>query len=247
MSVSLRAATVLLAVMLGLTGAAAAQTTKLSRIFQYEMLNAQLAYLEYIAGPAQHVAPSGAGMQAREYPVEGCRVTAYVKGAVVLAYSLELSPKCNFDLNDFLGNDYPSTEGLTIGGFTNGSFGADLRVQSTCIDLCGNAADPTVDFTWEGPHAANFISVVLTIVLASDEALSATDRWEAVIRKSEHDDYIDKTKFNCDAKYDSSAISTFKDVKVNKITIGYYQPNARSYQKSCARSHASAARQRSER
>jgi hypothetical protein len=226
---------VLLIVTLGLTSAAAAETSKLSRIFQFEMLNAQLAYLESITGPAMHVYAIGAGVQSRDYPVEGCRVTAYVKRGVVLAYSLGLSSSCNFSLNDFLGNDYPSTEGLTIGGFANGAFGANLRAQSTCIYLCGNAADPTVDFTWEGPHAANFISVVLTVVLASDEAVSAVERWEAAMRKTENTDYIDTVKFNCAPKYDKDAVAAFGGVRVNQITIGYYEPDAIAFKKSCVR------------
>jgi hypothetical protein len=242
MSVSLRIATTMMGLMLALTGATGAETTKLSRIFQYEMLNAQLAYLESITGPAMHVYAKGAGVQSREYPVDGCRVTAYVKGVVVVAYSLVLSPKCNFNLNDFLGNDYPSTERMTVGGFANGAFGADLRAQSTCIYLCGNAADPTVDFTWEGPHAANFISVVLTVVLANNAAGNAEVQWEAAMRKSENDAYIDKTKFNCNGKYDASAIAAFRNEQVNEITIGYYEPNARAFKKSCSKTQPPAAR-----
>jgi hypothetical protein len=244
MNALLRTAAFLLTVMLALTSEAAAETSKLSRIFQFEMLNAQLAYLESITGPAMHVRAISAGVQSRDYPVEGCRVTAYVKGGVVLAYSLGLSPRCNFSLNDFLGNDYPSTEGLTIGGFANGAFGADLRAQSTCIYLCGNAADPTVDFTWEGPHAANFISIVLTVVLASDEAVSAAERWEAAMRKTEDTDYIEAVKFNCTPKYDRDAITAFSGVQVNEITVGFYQPDAGTYKKTCAKEQPhSAARQ----
>ena len=164
---------------------------------------------------------------------------AYVKGGLVQAYGLALSPQCNFKLDDFLGNDYPSTDALTIGGFAHGAFGANLRAQATCIYLCSNAADPTVDFTWEGPHAANFLSVVLTVVLASDAAVGASERWAEVMRKTENDDYIDKAKFNCEKKYDASAIAAFNDVKVDEITIGYYQPNARVYAGSCSKARAS--------
>lgn len=247
MSTSLRIATTLSAIMLALTGTGRADPSKLSRIFQYEMLNAQLAYLESITGPAMHVNPGGPGVQSREYKVDGCRMTAYVKGAVVLAYSLRLSPTCNFNIGDFLGNDYPSTEGLTIGGFAHGAFGANLRVQSTCINLCGNAADPTVDFTWEAPHAANFISVVLTVVLASDVAINAAEQWEAAMRKSESDDYIDKTKFNCATKYDNSAVAAFDGVQVDVITIGYYQPGTWLYKRSCAKVQLPSARRQSRR
>ena len=116
------------------------------------MLNAQVAYLEAITGPAMHVY-AGGGVQIRDYRVAGCRVTVYANGPAVVGYSLDLTPRCNFDLGAFLGNGYSSTSGLTIGKFAAGLFGPQLLVQSSCIYLCGNAADPTVDFTFEGPHA----------------------------------------------------------------------------------------------
>ena len=226
MPVTLRTAGIVVA-MVGLANPAAA-ATKLSRIFQFDLLNAEIAYLESITGPAIHIHAAGAGIQARDYRVDGCRVTTYAKGSEAIAYALDLTSKCNFNLGDFLGNGYGSTAGLTIGKFAKGSFGAHLRARSSCISLCGNAADPTVDFTWEGPHAANFVSVVLTITVADDRSVDASRRWAAVMQEKEGDDYVTATKFNCNNRYDDAAATAFGNIKITKITIGYYEPNANS-------------------
>jgi hypothetical protein len=208
--------------------------SKLSSIFQGEMLNAQVAYLETITGPAMHIYPGHDGVQLRDYRVEGCRVVAYAKGTEVVGYSLDLNPKCNFNLHGFMGDGYSTTDGLTIAKFVRGGFGADMHVQSNCIYLCGNAADPTVDFTFEGPHVLNFLSIVLTVTLADTPSLDAEERWEKAMRSREGDDYIRNVRFNCTNKYDTLAIQAFANAPVNQITIGY-QPNATFYKRSCAR------------
>ena len=111
---------------------------KLSQIFQYEMLNAQIAYLESITGPAKHVYSDDDGVQSRDYRVDGCQVTAYAKGGEVMGYSLNLNSNCNFNLGDILGNGYSSTNALTVGKFIGGAFGggiSGMRVQSGCIEF----------------------------------------------------------------------------------------------------------------
>jgi hypothetical protein len=233
MHVTFRTAVSIVA-MLGLVHPALAGT-KLSGIFQFDLLNAEIAYLESIAGPAIHIHANGADVQAREYRVDGCRVTAYAKGSEAIAYALDLTPKCNFNMGDLLGNFYGSTRGLTIGTFGAGAFGAHLRAQSACISLCGNAADPSVDFTWEGPHAANFVSIVLTVTLADDASVEAGRQWAAIMQKQEGDDYVSGTKFNCDNRYDDAAFKAFGKVKVTRIAIGYYEPNADAYNKNCGK------------
>jgi hypothetical protein len=209
---------------------------KLSTIFQFEMLNAQVAYLEAITGPAMHVY-AGGGVQIRDYRVAGCRVTVYANGPAVVGYSLDLTPRCNFDLGAFLGNGYSSTSGLTIGKFAAGLFGPQLLVQSSCIYLCGNAADPTVDFTFEGPHAVGFVNVVLTVILADETSIAATERWEAFMRKREGEDYVVNTRFNCDQKYSAEALRDFSKVSVSRVTVGSsgFEPNASSYKAGCSK------------
>jgi hypothetical protein len=197
---------------------------KLSSIFKLDMLNTEIAYLESITGPAMHVYPDRGSIQIRDYRVDGCKVQAFVAGTKVQRYSITLTPRCNFNLGAFL-NGYSSTSGLTVGKFASGAYHPDMRVQSDCIYSCGNAADPTVNFIWNGPHAVNFVSVVLTVVLASDAAIAASDRWEKQMRSKEGDDYITDTKFNCDGKYDKAAVQAFATVPVNEVVIGFADSN----------------------
>src|ERR1700722_7299374 len=83
--------------------------SKLLSIFKFDMLNAQVAYLESITGPAMHIY-SFADIEIRDYRVDGCNVQAFVGGAEVKRYSLALTPKCNFNFNAFLG-EHLSTSG----------------------------------------------------------------------------------------------------------------------------------------
>lgn len=50
--------------------------------------------------------------------------------------------------------------------------------------MCGNAFDPSVYALWEGPHAVNYMQVLLEVTLSSDEAISAADAWKAQIVKA---------------------------------------------------------------
>jgi len=209
---------------------------KITRVFKYDMLNVQVAYLERIIGPAKYVlSPDGEGVVPRQYVVEGCEVTAYADKGAVQAYGLRLTPKCNFNLGEFLGNGYPSTKGLTIGRFGSGTFGSDMRVQAACAYLCGNAADPEIDFTWQGPHAANFLMVVLTVVLVDDAAVDAAQRWTTLMRQKEGDDYVLNTKFNCEDKYDAAAVTDFAKVQVTDITVGFHAPRDSEYKAGCSK------------
>jgi hypothetical protein len=217
-----------------LSQAAPAQpTSKLRRIFQSDMLDAQVTYLENITGPAMHVSQLGDGVQLREYRVDGCSVTAYANGSAVVGYSLKLGQKCNINLSDFLGNQYPTTDRLTVGKFGNGAFGANFRAQSDCIYMCGNAADPTVYFVWEGPHAANFLTIVLAVTIVDEPAIVAADRWKQAMADKEGEQWILDTKFNCTTKYDDLATKEFSAVQVSQLTVGY-NPFAEYYRKQCA-------------
>ncbi len=220
-----------LAGVLALISTAQAAPTKLQRIFGFETLNARLPYFESITGPAMY-ANTYNGIETRDYRVDGCRISAGIKDGNIRWLRLDLSPKCNFNLGTFIGNGYPTTAGLTVGRFARGSFGSDLRVQTPCLTSCGNAADPEVDFTWEGPHAVNYINVTLSVVLVSGPALAASTRWENIMRRREGESYVQDTKFNCVRTYDAEGIRAFADAPIKSVTIGYDLPNA-NYQRSC--------------
>jgi hypothetical protein len=203
--------------------ATAAAQSKLDEIFEFDMLGAQVAYLEHMIGPAKHIFTlPKAGMQIRTYPVDGCKVEATTQGTEVLRYSLVLTPTCNFDLGKLV-QGHATTKDLTVGRFADRYDASYLHVRSDCIYSCGNAADPRVDFIYEGSHADGWVSVVLTVIIADVPALQAVEPWENLMRSKEGDNYVLETKFNCDHKYDSIAVRAFENVVVNKITVGFFR------------------------
>lgn len=212
------------------TTASAHAETKLSRIFRYEMIGSQVAYLEKTTGPALSVLQLG-DFENREYRVESCKVEAYVNHGVAMGYSLELGPKCNVDLGDIVSRSNVSTKGLTLAKFHADTTG-DVHARSNCISMCGNAADPSIDFVWSGPHAARNIMVVFSITLSTRSSLDAKDRLLRILRAKENEEYIVDTKFSCDRKYDRAALDIFSNIAINKITVGF-DPNEAFYNNNC--------------
>jgi hypothetical protein len=219
----MKTATVLAAIIVAVMPLSnAVARTKLSQVFTYDMLNAQVPYLEHLIGPAMHVIALANGTSLRDYQVDGCRVNAKISSQsgspAVQALSLNLSPRCNIELSAF--HLAPlSTRGLTISKIPDWS---SLGFESDCISLCGNAADPTVDFIQQSSHATNWIGVVYTITIVSDPSLDAIEKLREFIQKREGEDYVINTKFNCDHRYDRQALESFANVSVNKITIGIF-------------------------
>jgi hypothetical protein len=198
---------------------------KLSNIFKVDMLNAELADLERITGPATQVIDFR-GVQMRDYRVDGCKMQAFVRGTMVRRYSLSLTPSCNLDLAALVPG-HGSTKDLTVGKFVGGTQHPVMRFHADCMD-CGNAADPTADFIWTD-HAANVVTVELTTVIAgaNPAALEAFERLQNLMRDKEGADYLEATTFNCDGKYDDAAVRTFSQVPVNQIVIGFADSDAR--------------------
>lgn len=193
---------------------------KLAIIFKFDMLSVRPSYLESITGPAKEIATDRSGAEVRSYRIDGCDVRVFFEKDVARRYSLSLSRKCNFNLGAFLPG-YASTSGLTVQKLVDGPQHPELRFRADCIYSCGNAADPTVDFMWEGPHSVNFIYVALTVTLADDLAIAASGPLKDLMLKNEGEDYVLRTKFNCDGKYDQIAARNFAKVPVNEIVIGF--------------------------
>lgn len=59
-----------------------------------------------------------------------------------------------------------------------------MAFYADCLDLCGNAYDPSVYALWEGPHAVSFTQVMLEVVLAGDQAVNAAYNWREAISKA---------------------------------------------------------------
>ena len=190
---------------------------KLDSIFQTDMLNVRVNYLETITGPAKRVMP-WRSTEFREYVVDGCTLRAWTEKGNVVQYELPLNSKCQADLTRLMQQSM-STKGLTIGKFQEVS--GDLLARADCLSLCGNAADPVASFIWEGPRALGFVQVSLKVTLASDAALNASERWQRAMSAKEGEDFVIEAKFNCTDKYNEVALDAFKNVLVTDIGFGY--------------------------
>lgn len=197
----------------------AAKPNKLSQLFDYEMLNADVAYFEKIAGVARNTTENK-----KTYKVEGCEIEADVTGGKISSLKLNINKKCTFDLNKFVSNTSLPANLLTFGKFDS-IIGKGGRFYSDCLSMCGNAADPSVYEYWSGSRAASNIEIMLEVTLVDDLSINAADKWQSVMEKTEGHDWIIDTKFNCpnknEDKYNDAAHKAFKDVKISAITIGY--------------------------
>jgi hypothetical protein len=111
--------------------------------------------------------------------------------------------------------------GIGLSGMGLTGFGADPRnlFRAACITSCGNAADPTVEFHWDGPLASGLLKIDLISIISDSASIEAADRWENLMTKSEGKDYVINAKFNCDEKYQKIGLELFRDVQVYEIVI----------------------------
>ena len=194
----------------------------LSQIFSFNMLDAQVAYLEAITGPAWRVYPDVApGTQERVYQVAGCQVTVGVVNGAVRYLGTDLASTCDVNLNRFIDRTQPipPASTMTFGEFENavghGSFAAD------CLNLCGNSYDPSVHDNYVGPQSDDNLEVVASVKLVDDASIKASEKWETIMERQNGQAYVLNTTFNCDGRYDAQAAALFQNVRITSITIGW--------------------------
>lgn len=68
------------------------------------------------------------------------------------------------------------------------------------------------------------MELLLSVQLSGGPALEAATRWADVIKKGAGEDYLMKTRFNCNRKFDGYAHSLFAQVRVTSIMVGYDLP-----------------------
>lgn len=94
--------------------------------------------------------------------------------------------------------------------------------------MCGNAYDPSVYALWEGPHAADFMEVLLEVQLVSDAAIVAATAWQNHMEKAAGEGYVMDTRFNCHERFNTQGYNAFKNVTPTAITIGHGLSTPRS-------------------
>lgn len=193
---------------------------KLNKIFDPEMIGANLPYFEKISGPARNTFSYSKGEKTNVYKVEGCEVTVQVSNGSIQSLGLDsLGPKCSFSLNKFLPNTVglPPLHQMTFGQFDSatggGQYGAD------CLVGCGAAKEPDAYEVWRASAADNGYEVQVGVAL-SGLAWDAARTWLDTMLKSQSEDWVVDRKFVCNKKYNPLAQKSFKDVKITSAKIG---------------------------
>lgn len=192
-----------------------AQAATVAEVFTGDMLGTNQRYFESIAGiPRESLGND------HKFKVQGCNVTATIEGGNVTRLKLETGPKCPADLTKFVDSFAPAPgKPLTIGAFDESS-GGGFVYSADCLTMCGNAYAPSVYALWDGPHATNYLQVLLEVSLTSDEAIAASNAWKDQIVKAKGEDFVIDTRFNCDPQFTASATKAFASVPVTAVTIG---------------------------
>lgn len=195
----------------------------LNEILSQDIFYSNINYLESIIGIAKNTHSYDENLKSNIYLVNGCEIEIEVSNETVLNLGIShLTEECTFDLSMFMHNHQdlpPLPQNITFGDFWfnvgPGKYSAD------CLMGCGNAADPSVYFTWSGSRADLGIEIQLGVILTSDAAIDSAFKWRDVMFAEKGEDYVIDGKFNCSYEYNSIAQKAFKNVKINSIKIGY--------------------------
>jgi len=186
-----------------------------AQVFNGEMLGTNLKYFESLAG----VARTSFG-DTHTYKVQGCEITADATGGTVHQLRLALSPACKADLSSFIGDFAPpANQPLTFAALHQ-STGGPLEFYADCLEMCGNAYDPSVYALWEGPRAIGFTQVLVEAMLTDDAAIDAAGKWSTEMKKHKGEDFVIDNQYNCERSFDPIALQSFKPVAITAVTIG---------------------------
>jgi len=201
--------------------------SKLDRVFDYDMIQAQVPYFEHIFGPAWKVDEA-----VRTYKIDGCQVTLNTAGNDIQSIGLKLSDTCTFDLNKFLRVDskLPSANKLTFGDLYNVSIGGNAEFYGECMPInCGNAADPYVTAHYDLPHVLQYLEINASVDYTNEAASEPEDKWQAEVgkrvgeRNPSDDDYnCGNQTYGVSAERNKFPMQVFKPVKITSIEVGYH-------------------------
>lgn len=198
--------------------ASGARPVNLAEVFDPEMINADLPYFEQVTGPARNTYGD-----TKYYKVGDCVVQVKLAEGTIRSLSMQLSPKCTFDVNRFLpshAGKFPPSHALTFGAFDTLTSGTG-EFYANCLSLCGNAFLPVIYEYWQGARSDNQLEIMLEAGEFSNHALGAKDTWEAALGRVRDEKWVIDATLICSRKYDESVRRAFRDVTIGVITIGY--------------------------
>ncbi len=129
---------VMLAV-LALTPKASAQpagpSVRLDKLFDRDMLNVQVPYLESFFGPAKRIHARAEGGHWREYWIKGCVVFALIIDNETRAFRAPLSAECTLDARLVLPDSTGKMSDTTFGSLATAFY--ETKFLPSCISNCG--------------------------------------------------------------------------------------------------------------
>lgn len=144
------------------------------------------------------------------YDIDGCFINFLIEGTAVSGIQMGLSPKCTPIIKDRV-----ITEKTKLLDVIH-SFGL---LQTPCLSLCGNKADPFVEYVVAGSHAENFIGVSYMLW----DAERGVDLWsQEIVRAKGVKDTFDVPEggFHCPPTPSQSVLSAMMDAEISSVTIG---------------------------
>ncbi len=209
--------------------------TALTDVFSADMLNVEVPYFEKSVGPAKRIAKLVDDKTIRTYRVEGCDVKAHVQGTNIYAFGMDLTPSCNVSLKAFF-PDLASTKNLTLGKFVKAE--GEGSFHATCLTTCGKNDDADASYHWQGGRAANRVEVELVFPVKDGSADDAAQRLAKAMTDKDGADFVTTNAFNCNPKYDSLALDTYKNASVSEVVLGYgIEDEAGIYKASCQKTN----------
>ena len=199
--------------------------SKLSRVLISDTLGRQINYIEDIVGPAESVSGSW-----KFYHVDGCLVRLNVdEEGTIRGLRLDISDICDFEWR----NMYPNLSSLgspknnTIARFMEK---AGLDYIQGCLALCGNAADPEIDFLRKGSHADNWVNLKVGFADDSLPEIAATNKLADAVTRNLGSDIADDIGSGCDIREKAWALASMSRIKIEYVEFGFDDSMSFKYQ-----------------
>lgn len=168
-------------------------------------IGANPEYIEKVLGP-----PAQKDSNSLFYnELQGCIVNYITKGSKVTSIQIIITEKCTPEVNGNL-----ITPQTTFGSIYD-DFGF---LMTSCLSMCGNKADPTIEFVIPGPHSSNFIDVRYSTYDTDGSTV-----WENEIARANGVTSIfdvPEGALRCPEQPTQAAVNAMKGAKVSDVTIG---------------------------
>lgn len=197
--------------LLGMLSFSSAAPNKIEQLFSFEMIGADIAYFESLAGIAQK---TDTYSHKKYYVADGCNITMGYRDQSVDTLSVELDEHCQFTLREII----PYEESIRTDQLRFGNM-SPANYYSDCLSSCGNAYDPLIHELYQSARNNHFREILLSSI---DYDFSAHSAWVETMEKIEGREWIINNRHNCDpSKYGSEAAKALKGTPATRITIGY--------------------------